>query len=81
MSLLKKQNHTLVKDCYTLQLFPYFLFRANDALTVVNDWQLYLFKNGDAAASIFGAVGIQATATVVSPSEGSIFECKSVSVY
>merc|ERR1712192_291010 len=55
--------------------------RANDALTVVNDWQLHHFKNGDAAASIFGAVGIQATATVVSPCEGSIFECKSVSVY
>ena len=34
--------------------------RANDALTVVNDWQLHLFKNGDAAASIFGAVGLQA---------------------
>ena len=34
--------------------------RANDALTVVNDWQLHLFKNGDAAASIFGAIGLQA---------------------
>jgi len=55
--------------------------RANDALTVVNDWQLHLFKNGDTAASIFGAVGNQATATVVSPCEGSILECKSVSVY
>jgi len=55
--------------------------RANDALTVVNDWQLHLFKNGDTAASIFGAVGNQATATVVSPCEGSILECKSVAVY
>jgi len=55
--------------------------RANDALTVVNDWQVHLFKNGDTAASIFGAVGNQATATVVSPCEGSILECKSVSVY
>ena len=91
--------------------------RANDALTVVNDWQLHLFKNGDAAASIFGAVGLQAisfsslilfsdmnlysnenqffflsnlsdispssqaTATVVAPCDGSIYECKSVAVY
>ena len=38
--------------------------RANDALTVVNDWQLHLFKNGDAAASIFGAVGLQAISFV-----------------
>ena len=68
----------IVKD---LHITGTHLFRANDALTVVNDWQLHLFKNGDTAASIFGAVGNQATATVVSPCEGAIQECKSVSVY
>ena len=57
------------------------LFRANDTLTVVNNWQLHLFKNGDTAVSMFGAVGNQATVTVVSPFEGTIQECEGVSVY
>ena len=63
------------KDLYTPKLV-----RANDALTVVNDWQLQLFKNGEAATSIFAAVGNQATAIVV-PCEGSIIECNNASVY